>query len=205
MANDSDQHPKWARVLSDILSPPVVWGALAVPMALRATGSLQAALPWALIYVALVCLLPAGYIGFEVWRGRISDLHVNLREQRMKPYAVSLIGAGLAFIVMLALNAPQLMALFTVFTAVQMFLMLVFTTRWKISMHAMSITSAVFTLGVLFGLQVFLLCAPLILVVGIARVRLRRHSVRQVMAGILVGASATLAMGLLIQPLLNPV
>jgi len=204
VANDSARQPAWARTLSDILSPPVVWGTLAFPMALRATESLQQALPWALIYVALVCLLPAGYIGFEVWRGRISDLHVNLREQRMKPYAVSLIGALLAVLVMAALNAPQLMTLFTLFTAVQMFLMLVFTTRWKISMHAMSITSAVFTLGVLYGLPAFLLCSPLIILVGIARVRLRRHSVKQVAAGIAVGATATLAMGLLIQPLLNP-
>lgn len=204
VADVSDHSPAWARALSDILGPPVVWGTLAFPMAWRATGSLEAALPWALIYLALVCLLPAGYIGFEVWRGRISDLHINLREQRLKPYAVSLTGAGLAFLAMLILNAPQLMALFTLFTFVQMFLMLVFTTRWKISMHSMSITSAVCTLGVLYGLQVLLLLSPLILIVAVARVRLRRHSVKQVIAGIAVGSIATFAMGLLIQPLLYP-
>jgi membrane-associated phospholipid phosphatase len=198
------KRPSWERVLSDVLSPPVVWGALAVPMSMRATGSLEAALPWALIYIGLVCIMPAAYIGIEVWRGRISDMHINLREQRLRPYAVSLLGVGLAFVVMGLLGAPQLMVVFTLFTLVQMALMLVFTTRWKISMHSMSITSAVVTMGLLFGLTVFLLLTPLILLVSVARVSLKRHSVRQVIAGILLGGSVTLAMGLLIWPLLQP-
>jgi hypothetical protein len=198
------RRPSWERALSDVLSPPVVWGALVFPMAIRATGSLAAALPWALIYVGFVCILPAAYIGIQVWRGRISDVHINLREQRLRPYAVSLIGVGLAFITMVLLSAPPLMVMFTLFTLVQMALMLVFTTRWKISMHSMSITSAVVTLGLLYGLVAFLLLTPLILLVAVARIRLRRHSVKQVVAGILLGGGVTMTMGVLIWSLLNP-
>jgi membrane-associated phospholipid phosphatase len=204
VAELSLRRPSWERALSDILSPPMVWGALVFPMAIRATGSLQAALPWALIYVGLVCILPAAYIAIQVWRGHISDVHINLREQRLRPYAVSLTGAGLAFIAMVVLSAPQLMTLFTLFTLVQMALMLIFTTRWKISMHSMSITSAVVTMGLLFGLMVFLLLTPLILLVSVARIRLRRHSIKQVVAGIVLGGGVTLVMGLLIWPLMHP-
>ena len=191
-------------MLSDLLSPPVVWGFLAFPMAIRATGSLQDGLPWALVYVAFVCILPAAYIGIEVWRGRISDVHINLREQRLKPYAVSLLGVVLAWVTMLALGAPQLMTLFTFFTLIQMFMMLVLTTRWKISMHSMSITSAVVTVGVLYGPVAFLMLLPLILLVSVARVRLRRHSVRQVISGIALGGIITLTMGIILSPLLYP-
>jgi membrane-associated phospholipid phosphatase len=192
----------WERLISDLLSPPVVWGFLAFPVALRAAGTPQRALQWALVYVALVCVLPAAYIAFEVWQGRITDVHINLREQRLRPYLVSLIGTGLAWLVLQLMGAPELMPMFTLFTLIQMAMMLLLTTRWKVSMHAMSITSAVITAGVLYGLPVFLLLTPLILLVGTARVRLRRHSVSQVVSGILLGGGITVVMAIALTPLL---
>ncbi len=196
------QRPSWERLISDLLSPPVVWGALALPMAARAADTLGLAMQWALVYVALVCLLPAAYIAFEVWRGRITDVHINLREQRLRPFTVSLIGTGIAWFVLQLLGAPALMPIFTLFTLLQILLMLVLTTRWKISMHSMSITSAVVTAGALYGVPTLLLCSPLIALVGTARVRLRRHSLSQVIVGIAVGGGITLVMALALSPLL---
>lgn len=196
------QRPSWERLISDLLSPPVVWGALALPMAARAADSLGQAMQWALVYVALVCLLPAAYIAFEVWRGRITDVHINLREQRLRPFTVSLIGTGIAWFALQLLGAPTLMPLFTLFTLLQILLMLVLTTRWKISMHSMSITSAVVTAGALYGVPTLLLFSPLIALVGTARVRLRRHSLGQVIGGIAVGGGITLVMALALSPLL---
>lgn len=192
----------WERLISDLLSPPVVWAFLAFPVALRAAGTAQQALQWALVYIALVCVLPAAYIGFEVWQGRITDVHINLREQRLRPYLVSLMGTGLAWLVLQLMGAPELMPMFTLFTLIQMAMMLLLTTRWKISMHAMSITSAVITAGVLYGLTTFLLLTPLILLVGTARVRLRRHSIPQVISGILLGGGITVVMAIVLTPLL---
>lgn len=196
------RRPSWERLTSDFLSPPVVWGFLAFPVAMRAAETPQQALQWALVYVALVCILPAAYIGFEVWRGTITDVHINLREQRLRPYLVSLIGTGLAWLVLQLMGAPELMPLFTLFTLIQMGMMLLLTTRWKISMHAMSITSAVITAGALYGVTAFLLLTPLILVVGVARVRLKRHTVRQVLSGIALGGGITFVMALVLAPLL---
>jgi hypothetical protein len=60
----------------------------------------------------------------------------------------------------------------------------------------------VITAGVLYGLPIFLLLTPLILLVGTARVRLRRHSVPQVVSGILLGGGITVVMAIVLTPLL---
>jgi membrane-associated phospholipid phosphatase len=185
---------KWARVASDLLSPPVIWGVMAFPVAFRAAESVGQALLWALTYTLLVCIIPALYIAYMVWRGHISDMHINLREQRIRPFIVSLIGTGVAWFVLTLMGAPSMVPLFTLFTLVQTTLMLFITMRWKISMHTMSISGAVVVTGALYGLMPALVVFPLIPVVGAARLKLRRHTLSQVLAGIAVGGGVTLFM-----------
>jgi membrane-associated phospholipid phosphatase len=184
----------WARVASDLLSPPVIWGVMAFPVAFRAAESVGQALLWALTYTLLVCIIPALYVAFMVWRGHISDMHINLREQRIRPFIVSLIGTGVAWFVLTLMGAPSMLPLFTLFTLVQTALMLFITMRWKISMHTMSISGAVVVTGALYGFMPALIVCPLIPVVGAARLKLRRHTLSQVVAGIAVGGGVSLLM-----------
>lgn len=193
----------WARLVSDILSPPVIWGVLAFPVTFRAAESLTQALIWAATYAALVCVMPAVYIGLMVWRGHISDIHMRVRAQRIRPFLVSLVGTGLAWAVLTWMGAPDLVPLFALFSLVQIAVMLLITLWWQISMHSMSITGAVVVTGVLYGLVPALILSPLIPVVGAARIRLHRHTLAQVVAGIAVGASITLMLSMVSLPVLN--
>jgi hypothetical protein len=84
-------------LISDVLSPPVIWGVLAFPIAFREADSRDQALLWAFTYTIMVCILPAIYIGWMVWRGHISDIHLKERKERIRPFIVSLIGTGLAW------------------------------------------------------------------------------------------------------------
>ncbi|KXK21806.1 MAG: phosphoesterase PA-phosphatase-like protein [Chloroflexi bacterium OLB15] len=202
-ANVKKSDATWARVTSDILSPPVIWGVLAFPVAFRAAESVQQALVWALTYTALVCVMPAIYIGLNVWRGHISDIHIPIREQRIRPFVVSLIGTGIAWLVLSWMGAPALLPMFALFSLVQIGVMLLITIWWQISMHTMCITGAVVVTGALYGWLPMLLLTPLIPMVGAARLKLRRHTVAEVVAGFVVGGSITLVMTLISLPVLN--
>ncbi len=193
----------WARVTSDILSPPVIWGVLAFPVAFRAAESVQQAIVWALTYTVLVCVMPAIYIGLNVWRGHISDIHIPIREQRIRPFVVSLIGTGLAWLVLSWMGAPALLPMFALFSLVQIGVMLLITIWWQISMHTMCITGAVVVTGALYGWVPMLILTPLIPMVGVARLKLHRHTVAEVVAGVVVGGGITLMMTLISLPVLN--
>ncbi|MGQ9908353.1 MAG: phosphatase PAP2 family protein [Candidatus Flexifilum sp.] len=189
-----DVESTWARLISDVLSPPVVWGAVGALVAFTVSSNSADGVLWAAIYGALVCLLPALYIVWMVKRGQITDIHIRERTQRFKPFAVSLAGALGAWVLLRSIGAAPLMPLFALFSFVQILGMFIITLWWQISMHAMSITAAVLLTGALIGPLAGIALLPLIPVVGAARVRLNRHTTAQVIAGALLGGVFTLLM-----------
>lgn len=187
----------WARVVSDVLSPPVIWALVAFLIAFSAAATTGDAVLWGVIYGVCVCLLPALYIGWMVQRGHITDIHIRVRTQRAKPFAVSLGGALLAWVILRTVGAAPLLPVFALCSFVQIAAMFVITLWWQISMHALSITAAVVIAAILLGLEIGLLLVPLIFVVSAARVKLNRHTVAQVVAGGILGGVSTLMMFLL--------
>lgn len=181
----------WARLISNLVSPPVVWAVMIFPIAFREADSQAQAMLWGLTYGVLVCLLPALYIVWMVRRGSITDIHMRLREERLRPFLVSIACTGLAWWTLRLLGAPSVVPLVAVVTLVQLAAMALITLVWQISIHAMSITSAVVATGILFGLGPALLVSPLVPLVGAARLKLNRHTPAQVLAGTLVGAVVT--------------
>lgn len=190
----------WARFISDIFSPPVIWGTLAFPIAFHEATSAEQALTWAFTYTLLVCLLPAVYIGFMVWRGQITDLHMEVRKERIRPFLVSVIGTVIAWAMLRLMGAPTLLSTFALVSLILLGSMLLVTLVWQISMHSMSITCAVVATGALYGLGPALLLSPLIPVVGAARLKLRRHTLAEVVAGVVLGGCVTVLLLLILQP-----
>jgi membrane-associated phospholipid phosphatase len=176
----------------------VVWAALSFPLAVYADPLSGRALLWALIYTGFVCVLPVLYIAFMVKRGHITDIHIKVRRQRIIPFLVSIACAGLAVVLLMVLNAPPLITFFALFTMLEIVVMLIITTRWQISMHALGISGAAVVIAVIYGALAGLLMSVLVPVVGAARVVLHRHTVAQVIAGSIVGATATALMFLIV-------
>ncbi|MBZ0303595.1 MAG: hypothetical protein K8J31_27900 [Anaerolineae bacterium] len=177
----------WARLVSDLLSPPVVWAAMAFPIAFRDARSQQQALTWALMYGTLVCLMPMLYVGWMVRRGTITDLHMQVREQRIRPFLVSMGCTTIAWWVLRFLGAPPVVPLFALFSLIQLMVMAAITLVWQISVHAMSITGAMVAAFAFFGPLWAILIIPLIVLVGAARLKLQRHTLAQVIAGAALG------------------
>lgn len=190
----NDSRFYWARLISDLVSPPVVWGVMIFPIAFREADSREIAILWALTYGVLVCLLPVLYIAWMVRRGSISDIHMRLREERLRPFLVSMFCTGLAWGALRLMGAPSVVPLVAIVTLAQLMAMAAITLVWQISIHAMSITSAVVATGLLFGVGPALVVFPLVPLVGAARLKLNRHTPAQVVAGTLVGALVTVAL-----------
>ncbi len=178
----------WARVVSDVVSPPVVWAVMILPVAIAYSATVSQALGWAFLYSLLICLLPLAFISVMVWWGKIGDIHMKERRDRFYPFIVSIICTLIACILLYTLNAPRVLPLLALITLINISLIALITLMWQISMHAMSIASATIAAGVFFSIGVAVALVPLIVLVGAARLRLNRHTPAQILAGALVGA-----------------
>lgn len=180
----------WARLVSDIFSPPLVWMALIVPMALKYTSNTSEALLWGLIFCVLVCVLPVIYIGAMVWRGKIGDIHMKERHERYRPLLLTVICAAITSLIFRFGGAPPIFTLIALMALVQIGLMTLITLSWQISMHAMSIAGVTVAAGMSFGWEIAFLLVPIVVMVVAARLQLKRHTPAQVLGGTLLGALA---------------
>ncbi len=178
----------WARLVSDIISPPIVWAILVVPVSFQYAQSTANAIFWAVLYGLFVCLLPILYVAFHVWRGNISDIHMKNRRERIRPLLVSILCTSIVWWLLRVLGAPRIFPLLALMTLLQMTIIAVITLGWQISMHMMSITGAVVIVAIIFSVTTAFLFLPVVPLVAAARLKLKRHTPAQIIAGTIIGA-----------------
>jgi len=174
-----------ANALSQIASPPV----LAVVMAgLCAAHSPEAgAWRWAAIHAGLTVAIPIVILVWLVARGTVSDLDVRHREQRVGPMLAALLGSAVSLALLSLGQAPQLLFVIGLATYLQLFLIFIVTLHWKISVHTTAAASFTVLMCSLAGATALPLVG-LILLVAWARMRLKRHTLAQTVAGALLGS-----------------
>ena len=173
-----------AHAVSNIFSPPAL-GLIGILATAGTLGTLTA-WSWALFFAAAAVGLPVAYIVVQLRRGAITDFHLRIREERFKPMLVLLGCLTAAIAVMTAGSAPAALTLTAVWGIFLSLFLLLVTLVWKISGHSTAATAFAIFIHSLLGsavLPVFLLI-PL---VGWARLRIKRHTPTQVLAGTLTG------------------
>jgi len=178
----------WAKVVSNILSPPVVSALMFTPIAIVFSATSGRALLWCLLYITLTSVLPTVYIAWEVQRGWITDIHMPIRRERFRPYIVTIACSIIAWLALGAFGASPILPIIALISLVQVIVMALITLFWQISMHTMTITGAVIAYGIFFGMPYALLTIPMIMLVGAARLYLKRHTPAQVIAGTVIGS-----------------
>lgn len=184
-----DWRDRSARLISNLFSPPLIALACIVVTAL-ATRS-ESSLFWILVFIALLIIPPTIFVLTLVHRGMVSDFHLNIREERAWPLFAIFAYATTVFLVMYLAGAPKLMLIVTAAAILQILLVLVITLRWKISGHCTSAAGLAFLTVALYGENVI----PLTLIVPIiawSRIRLRRHTISQTLAGSFLGAATVI-------------
>jgi hypothetical protein len=182
----------WARLTSDLCSPPMVLIFLACFAAVYDSRTHADAWLMAGLFIIGAVGIPFGILGWWVHRGFISDMHMPQRRERFWPLLLELTSTFAVWIILQFVGSYPGIELVTVFLLVETLIGLLVTMYWQISVHAGIMTGAVIIIGLLFGAKIGLLLSPLILLVAAARLHLKRHTVLQVAAGIAVGISVPL-------------
>lgn len=154
---------------------------------------------WSALCLFFSTILPLGYIWLQVRQGRITDVHVMIREQRREPFIVALTGSLLGLIVLYLLQAPRALLVLGLCLVVNGFAFAAITLRWKISLHPSVLAASILVGLVFFGPWVawfFLLVPPVLW----ARIHRRRHNLWQGLVAIVLALAITRAVLELLPP-----
>lgn len=139
--------------------------------------------------MVFTALLPTLYVYYLLRSGQISDFHINRREERYRPLAAVIVALSIATALLFFTEGPRQFLIFSMAILIEIVLFALVTLRWKISAHGMTASSFAVLSMLLLGWVAWptLLLVP---IVGWARIKLRRHTPAQVMAGVVLGATA---------------
>lgn len=176
-----------ARWISHVVSPHIVGVVLTSAMALEYSPDPLKALLWLFGLMPLLVLPPLGYMMWLVRRGKLADIYMPERETRLRPLTLMMVWLLICWGLIRYWGAPSMVELFVLMATVMIGVLSLVTLFWKISFHGAAITAAATAIVLVAGSSAWpvMLLVPL---VGWARVRLERHTPRQVIFGSLVGA-----------------
>ncbi len=177
---------KLAALISAIVNPVFVVIFVACEFVFFNLNSWADTFRWMGITLGITAVLPIGYIAYLVKTGYLADIYMPDREKRLKPMVVIFSWLVVSLFILRLLHAPPVMLLLVDVIIGQLVLLGLITTRWKISFHSATIMSATAVMAVIHSESVLILSA-LVPVVGWARIRLKRHTLMQVVAGAIVG------------------
>jgi len=140
------------------------------------------AIGWAFLCLTFGAIVPYIYIRFLYKKKRINDIHIPIKEERIKPLLVSCVSYIICFLVLYIMDGPLFLKSVFAVSVVSTVILTVITYFWKISLHTSWVTFVVITFNILFGRWMLLLIL-LIPAIGWARVRIKRHTVIQVISG----------------------
>ncbi|MEV4117528.1 phosphatase PAP2 family protein [Micromonospora sp. NPDC049645] len=176
-----------ARLVTEVTAPAVLVSLLILTVSWHSARRPGQGLLWGLLATLFVTGIPFAYIVGGVRRGRLTDHHVGRREQRRVPLLVGLgsVAGGLALLAVL--GAPRPVLALAVAGLVGLVVAVSVSHWWKMSIHSAVAAGTLVILTLTFGTRL-VVAAPLLAVVGWSRVRLRDHTVAQVLAGAALGA-----------------
>jgi len=175
-----------ARYVSNILAPATISLPFILLVAFYQTQDQLSALIYAFITLFFLSVGPLLYIIIGVRLGKLSDIDVSRRTQRVGPFIFGIVSVMIGWLVLTLTNGPRNLQTVMIITVFSGIIMMVITFWWKISMHASSLGGVATMLTALYG-AVMLPLFVLLVLVSWSRVALRRHTVPQVIAGSLAG------------------
>ena len=181
---------KLARFISTLFVPPSFTIIVFILFALvLETESLKRIVT---ILVALTLGFTAHIILFVIFRkrGRIIDLDASVKEERTKPFFIS-VGFYIIGLIFLIVFNVSIISIAFWFCYISNTLVTIFINKhWKISAHAMGASGPLAAVTFVFG-PVALVFTLLVILIGWARVHLKVHNTAQVIAGILFAFIST--------------
>jgi membrane-associated phospholipid phosphatase len=181
---DLERSKEIARWISNVLSPPV-FGLVGFLLLFAGNGSWRG-VEWLLFYLLVAFGVPIVYLLHLLRIGAVTDFHLKVRAQRIRPMLVMMGSSLLAAVIMQFGAAPTVLKMVALAGTLLLAIMLIITLSWKISGHSTAVSAfAVLVLG-FFGLPALpvLILIPTVIW---ARLHLGRHSLGQTLGGAALG------------------
>lgn len=175
---------KIARTISNVGNPAILMIIAQVLAAVKIATPL--AWQWAGFCIAITTLLPFSFIVMLSRKGKVSDIDIYFRHQRTVPYLITIGCTLLVLAVMWLGMAPLLLVTLVSAGIIQNISMFIINLKWKISAHAAGAATFSLLTVYFFGPKTL----PIVMLVPMiiwARVRLRRHTLMQTIAGASLG------------------
>ncbi len=155
--------------------------------------------------IVLICtvLLPISFIPFYLFRKIINDIHMRTNRERIIPLLVNSLFFYLGYLFINKLQLPPVIKSYMLACAVAVFIALLVSIRWKISIHMLGLgglTGAVILFSYRLNIDLKGIWMVLILfsgLTGYARLQLNSHNSLQVYFGFLLGFATVSAVMLI--------
>ena len=181
---------KFAKALSYIFDGTIISIPMLVIICLTIVDNTTKALGWAFLCLTFAMIIPYLYIHILLRKKVIRDLHISNKEDRIKPLIITIISNIIGFSILYILKAPLFLEAMFLIVIISTIIFGIITYFWKVSAHTAWITFTVITFNILFG-KWMLFLLPLIPMVGWARVKIKRHTVKQVISGSIISFITT--------------
>ena len=179
---------KIAKFISAAMNAPLIAILTFVPLILSQRHESQMFLIG--ITTLFGAILPLSSTYYLVRKGIIPDIYASDRASRTEPFLWAMASYLLGVTALLYLEAPFAVTALMACYFVNAITMLLITLSWKISIHAVGVTGPITALVFQLGTQMipfFLLMLP----VAWARIELKAHNARQVIAGAVLSTILT--------------
>ncbi|MER7164948.1 phosphoesterase PA-phosphatase [Micromonospora sp. NPDC000207] len=181
-----------ARTVTEVFAPALLAAAMPIVIGFHSTSPSRVGLAWGLVGALFCSVVPNTLIWWGVRRGHLTDHHIRVRAQRRTPLMFGLVSVLVGLALMVGLDAPgPVTAIVVVMFALGLAVTAV-NLVWKLSIHAAVAAGSAGILVIEFG-PVLLASLPVVALVGWSRVRLREHTLGQVIAGTVVGGPVAVA------------
>ena len=135
-------------------------------------------------------ILPITTFYFLKKNSLISDLDASKKEERLLPMAFGALFFLLGFITLKTLNVQLLVQGVMFCGMINVILAWLITNYWKISIHAITLSSSI-TIFWIFGYQNVFIVILILFILIIGRLLAQAHDLNQIMAGIFLGIIST--------------
>ena len=174
-----------ANLISTVFSPPLVVFYAVILCSYSIDHSSK--FLWTSFFVFLFALAPTAYIFYLMGQGRVTDFHMSVREERIRPLSVIFIYSVFSLLIYGFIGGPGALVTLGYLCLALTGLWILVSLYWKISGHC----AAMGALGAMVFAYphenlVFVL-PPLALLVAWSRIRLGCHSPAQTLAGLALG------------------
>ena len=146
-------------------------------------------------YIFILCftfstISPTATFYFLKKNNLISDLDASKKEERLLPMAFGALFFLVGFVTLKMLNAQLLIQGIMFCGMINVILAWLITNYWKISIHAITLSSSI-TIFWIFGYQNVFIVILILFILIIGRLLAQAHDLNQIMAGIFLGIIST--------------